>query len=273
MWRAIARTSSCVVLLLGLVSRAPAQSLPLPETSSSQPEAQSPATLPTPEETISGKQLFINIAKDQKPIWLFPVRAAQGKHWKPALAFVVGTAALVALDPHDTPYFRRTSSFVDFNKVFSGRNTLVGTAIFPISLYIAGLARKDSYAQNTALLAGEAVANAQLLTLVMKNVDRRLRPSVVPPNGDFAHTWFKAKTSFISGGQSFPSGHAITAFSIATVFADRYRRHRWVQWVAYSLAGVVGCSRVTLQAHFPSDVVAGAILGFVISRDVVLRPR
>jgi membrane-associated phospholipid phosphatase len=37
------------------------------------------------------------------------------------------------------------------------------------------------------------------------------------------------------------------------------------------LAGLVGFSRVPLQSHFPSDVFAGAVLGYTISRYVVLR--
>jgi membrane-associated phospholipid phosphatase len=226
------------------------------------------------ERAISWKLLLPNLLHDQKPIWLFPVRAAQGKHVKPALAFVLATAGLVALDPHDTPYFRRTDSFHGFNRVASGRNAALANAIFPLSFYAVGLAREDKYAQNTALLAGEAVADAQLLTFIMKNVDRRLRPIEVPPDGDFSHTWFKSHGRVISGRGSFPSGHTITAFSVATIFAERYgRRHRWVPWVAYPLAGLVGFSRVSLQSHFPSDVFAGAVLGYSISRFVVLQQK
>jgi membrane-associated phospholipid phosphatase len=68
-----------------------------------------------------------------------------------------------------------------------------------------------------------------------------------------------------------PSGHTIAAFSIATVFARRYGNHRWVPFVAYGLAGVVGFSRMTLSAHFASDVFMGAALGYSISRFAVLR--
>lgn len=222
------------------------------------------------ERKTSWKLLFPNAIRDQKPIWLFPVRAGQGKHIKPALAFVLATAGLAALDPHDTPYFRRTDTFRDFNRVFSARNTSLVNAIFPLSFYAVGLARKDKYAQNTALLAGEAVLDAQLLTVVMKNVDRRRRPVETPADGDFSHTWFKSHGRVISGRGSFPSGHTITAFAVATIFAERYKRHRWVPWVAYPLAGLIGFSRVSLQSHFPSDVFAGAVLGYSISRYVVL---
>ena len=70
---------------------------------------------------------------------------------------------------------------------------------------------------------------------------------------------------------SFPSGHAIGAFAIATVVAERYHERRWVPWVAYKLAGAVGFSRVTLQEHFPSDIFAGAFLGFLIAHYDVLQ--
>ncbi len=212
------------------------------------------------------------IVRDQRPIWLFPVRAAQGHHWKPALGATLVTAGLVALDPHDTPTFRRTDSFQDFNRVVSGRNTTFAMAAVPLATYIVGRVRNDSFACRTALLAGEALVDSKILTLGMKVASRRLRPSDIPSSGDFGRTWFKSNRSF-GLKSSFPSGHTIAAFSIATVFAERYRRHRWVPWVAYGAASLVGFSRLTLQSHFPSDIFAGAVLGYSISHFVVLRPR
>ncbi len=169
------------------------------------------------------------------------------------------------------PYFRRTTSWNGFNNIFSGKNTELASAAVPLSFYVVGLARGDRYAQQTSLLAGEAVADSEILTSVMKDIGRRLLPRDVPPYGDFSHTWFKAHVTLLKGVSSFPSGHAIGAFSVATVFANRYRQHRWVPWVAYGLAGLVGFSRIPLQAHFPSDVFAGAVLGYTISHYVVLR--
>jgi membrane-associated phospholipid phosphatase len=207
----------------------------------------------------------------EEQIWKFPWEVAHGHHWKPALAFTLATAGLVELDPHDDPYFRRTQASSGFNRTFSSFNTGLGEGLFPAAFFMVGLKRKDRYAEKTALLAGEAIADSEIVSEIMKNIDRRLRPRQIPPNGNFADTWFKAGGGILINRGSFPSGHAIGTFSMATVIAERYRQHRWVPWVAYGLASLVGFSRITLQAHFPSDIFAGAVLGYAISHYVVLR--
>jgi membrane-associated phospholipid phosphatase len=182
------------------------------------------------------------------------------------------TSALVSLDPHDTPYFRRTRAFNGFNRVLNGRNASIGMAAFPAGFYAASLLRKDSYAQQTFLLAGEAVIDSEIVTTALKDIDGRLRPAEILPNGNFEDTWFADKTAAWRGRGSFPSGHMVAAISIATTFADRYPKPAWRRWVAFGLAGLVGFSRITTQAHFPSDVLAGAVLGYSIAHFVVLRP-
>ncbi len=105
---------------------------------------------------------------------------------------------------------------------------------------------------------------------MLKEATNRRRPSGVPPDGNYWDTWFEnGKLQSNQGG--FPSGHTIAAFSVATVVARRYRNHKWVPYVAYGLAGAVGFSRVSLNAHFVSDVFASAVLGYSISRFAVLR--
>jgi membrane-associated phospholipid phosphatase len=86
-----------------------------------------------------------------------------------------------------------------------------------------------------------------------------------------ADSWFSGKGNWYRGNGSFPSGHTIAAFSIATVIARRYPHQRWVPYVAYGLAGMVGFSRLTLLSHFPSDVFVGGALGYAIGRFAVLR--
>lgn len=230
-------------------------------------------TTPAPQtRQMSWKKLVPNVLHDQKPIWLFPVKVAEGQHLLPVSSFLLVTSGLVALDPHDTPYFRRTQSFSDFNRVLSGRNASLGMAAFPAGFYIASLIRKNSYDQQSVLLAGEAVIDSELVTTVAKDIDGRLRPSAIPPNGNFEDTWFANKTAAWRGRGSFPSGHMIAAMAIATTFADRYPNPRWHRWVAFGLAALVGFSRITTQAHFPSDVFAGAVLGYSITHFVALRP-
>jgi membrane-associated phospholipid phosphatase len=245
--------------------------LPVPE-----PEASlyTPVTQPSPERQISWRRLVPNMVQDQKQIWLFPVSLAHGHHLLPVLAVAGVTAGFMAIDEHNAKYFRNTQTFAGFNKVFSGSNSSLGMEIFPAAFYAIGLARKDTYAQHTVLLAGEAVLDSEILTAVIKDVDRRFRPASVPPGGDFSHSWFQeTRGSYLGGVGSFPSGHAIAAFSVATVFAKRYPNPRWHVWLAYGLASLVGFSRLSLQSHFSSDVFAGAALGFSIAHYVVLRPR
>jgi hypothetical protein len=255
-----------VVSLLAGLSQAQPQSI----------EADPDPVTSAPETPISPKQLVQRLGADQKRIWLFPVAVAHGKAWKPTLAVAGITAGLIALDPTDTPLFQKTSyqqnsAVHGISHVLSGTNTGLLIAAVPISFYLAGLAHKDSYSSNTALLAGEAVVNAEIITIVMKDIDRRMTPREIGPNGDFSDSWFRTQNRSAGGFGSFPSGHTITAFSVATVFAERYRTHRWVPWVAYGLAGVVGLSRLNAQAHFPSDIFLGAALGYSISHFAVLR--
>jgi membrane-associated phospholipid phosphatase len=220
---------------------------------------------------VSWIRMAPNLASDQKRMWLAPARMASGGRWLAAAGVLSATAALIATDTRTASYFRRTDAFHGFNSAFSGKSTVVGIAAAPVLLYAAGIIRRDGHARNTALLAGEAVAGAEILTTVLKDIDRRRRPAEYAPGADFGGSWFHAKGSWVRGIGSFPSGHAIAAFAVATVISRRYPRRRWVPYVAYGLAGVVGFSRITLNSHYPSDVFMGAALGYSISRFVVLR--
>jgi membrane-associated phospholipid phosphatase len=225
------------------------------------------------ERDVSCQTLPRNFLQDQKDIWLFPLQLAKGRQWLPAAAVTGVTAALIVADPHDTPYFRRTARFETFNHTFSGRITSAEIAIVPAAFLVVGHFRHDSYAEKTALLAGEAYADSAIVDIVMKIASRRLRPSDIPPSGPLSDTFFHSTVSTTGINTSFPSGHAAAAFAVATVVSHRYRQHRWVPWAAYGMATVISFSRVTNQAHFPSDVFLGAALGFSISEFAVLRTR
>jgi membrane-associated phospholipid phosphatase len=239
------------------------------------PDAQSPfSNQPSRQDydrPVSWKLVVPNILADQKAIWLSPTKVAEDHNWIPALSIAGATAGLFTLDPYEGRYFHTTSTFQGFNGVFTSNATALASIIAPVSLYAIGLARRDTKMQHTALLAGEAVADAEILTTVLKDIDQRARPVTFTPHSNYWDSWFESKGSELRGAGSFPSGHTIAAFSIAAVVAHRYRTHRWVPYVAYGMAGMVGFSRLSLSAHFASDVFVGAVLGYSISRFAVLR--
>jgi membrane-associated phospholipid phosphatase len=223
------------------------------------------------ERPVSWKLLLPNLLQDQERIWSFPGRLVRGHDWIGTAAVLGTTAGLVGLDPAEAAYFHRTSAFHGFNNVFTGNATEIGTIVAPLSLYGIGLIRGDSKMKRTALLAGEAVADVEILTTVLKDATKRVRPIAVPDKGNFSDTWFDSSGSFLRGKGSFPSGHTIAAFAVATVVARRYGNHRWVPYAAYGLAAAVGLSRLSLSSHFASDVFLGGALGYSISRFTVLR--
>jgi membrane-associated phospholipid phosphatase len=239
------------------------------------PSAQSP--LPNQQSRddydrpVSWKLIAPNVLSDQKAIWLSPAKIYKDHNWVPALSVAGAAAALVILDPNEGRYFHGTSAFQGFNQVFTSNATGLGVVIAPLSLYAVGLARRDTKMQHTALLAGEAFLDAEIVTTVLKDIDRRVRPIEFRPHSNYWDSWFESKGSLLRGNGSFPSGHAIAAFSIATVVAHRYRNHRWIPYAAYGMAGLVGFSRLSSSSHFTSDVFVGAVLGYSISRFAVLR--
>lgn len=219
---------------------------------------------------VSLARIIPNIVEDQQRIWLFPKSVFQDQTWKPVTLFLVILGGLILVDPYDPGFFRHTHFFYGFNTVVSGWNAAAGMWVVTIAILGIGLLRGDRYMRNTAFYIFEAVVDSEILTQALKGIDRRVRPQDVSAYNHFLDSWFRDKGHWYSGPGSFPSGHMIAAMSIATVFALRYSNHRWVPWTAYGLAVVVGCSRITLLSHFPSDVFAGGVFGYAISRYVVL---
>ena len=93
-----------------------------------------------------------------------------------------------------------------------------------------------------------------LISTLAKRFIGRGRPSHFDDTGLFGMHWNWTDWTY----QSFPSGHATTAFALAAVVG--FISARWF-YPALALASVIGLSRVTEGVHYPSDVVAGALLG------------
>ncbi|RMH02644.1 MAG: phosphatase PAP2 family protein [Nitrospirae bacterium] len=100
-----------------------------------------------------------------------------------------------------------------------------------------------------------AHALAGVMTQFLKHAIGRPRPR-------FTHRdiW-QFGPSLQSGLDAFPSGHASASFAVAAVLSRHVPQGSWL-W--YGLAGFVAISRVIRGSHFPTDVLAGALLGFVV---------
>src|SRR5437879_3427569 len=99
----------------------PGQTPPADSQTSAPTQAPVPASIPQPLATtdrpVSWKLLIPNLISDQKRIWTFPARLVQGQSWIPTAAVLGTTAGLVTLDPVESGYFRRTSTFHRFNTI------------------------------------------------------------------------------------------------------------------------------------------------------------
>ncbi|MDX1373017.1 MAG: phosphatase PAP2 family protein [Nitrososphaeraceae archaeon] len=64
-----------------------------------------------------------------------------------------------------------------------------------------------------------------------------------------------------SGSFSFPSNHALNNFAAATFLSRFYPAYKWIFFVT---AFLISISRIYLGLHYPSDILGGAIIGFII---------
>jgi len=136
---------------------------------------------------------------------------------------------------------------------------IVALGAIPASTYLWSLFNYAPQARETGLLAGEALANSLAVNQVFKFVSRRDRPLVNNAKGNFFSSSFS--------DSSFPSNHAVAAWSMAAVVGDEYPG--WLPRAAvYGLAATVSVSRVLAEQHFPSDVLVGSATGWLIGHYV-----
>lgn len=143
------------------------------------------------------------------------------------------------------------------------------------SIGIYSFLAKNVKLQTTTLLASQAYITGMLVEGTIKFLSGRTRPSYYDPSGE-AEPTFKGpfgNTSHDFNGDrsnsSFPSGHATVAFAAATVYSMEYRKTIWVPIVAYSAASLISLSRITENKHWTTDVLVGAMLGYLTGRHIV----
>jgi len=138
----------------------------------------------------------------------------------------------------------------------------------PMTFSMAGLVDwvSDWWRQRNQLT--EIGVRGLLAQLGITAATQLLKHLIGRPRPRFAHSdEFSLGPSLATGFDSFPSGHAANAFGAATVLAWFFPA---VRVPLYLVAGLVAVSRVLRGSHFPTDVLAGAVLGVVIGSAVVV---
>lgn len=149
-----------------------------------------------------------------------------------------------------SPFLNSVTGSVEFLGLGKTQTYMVaGTAV------TAFLLRKEQLKKLVIIWTGSLLLNS-IVTDELKRTFQRHRPNSDEVYNDF--DWRNGP----GVNTSFPSAHTSNAFTTATAFATVYKDKKWIPFIAYSLAGLVGVSRVYHNAHWASDVLTGAAVGF-----------
>lgn len=121
----------------------------------------------------------------------------------------------------------------------------------PILIYTLGMINNDSVAKQKALFIGETFLASAFITVVSKKIIKTDRPY---------DTYPMVQPVVSEASYSMPSGHTSTAFATATSLSLAYPKW-YVVAPSFVWAGAIGYSRMHLGVHYPSDVLAGALVG------------
>jgi membrane-associated phospholipid phosphatase len=140
-----------------------------------------------------------------------------------------------------------------------------------VALIIATAAALDPRGWRVIPRLATATYGAGLVACGLKLLVARLRPRVAELSGTVSDTfvaWLPLAhrdslgREYGYGLQSFPSGHAATAVGLAVALATLYPRGRWL-FATFAL--LAGLQRIDAEAHFCSDVLAGAAIGCLVA--------
>lgn len=226
------------------------------------------------DRVLTLKEAGRDFLRDTGKIWTSPLRI-KSKHVGPIVTFAAATTFLMAADENIRDavqgYVGKHRWVGDVGPVVTEMGSLGGLAAAGV-FFSAGLIFRDERARDTGYLAASAIAQTFLVDGFIKGVTGRRRPFFADGEDHWSgpEGFFKRFDKDGEGAySSFPSGHSASAFTLATVVALQYRDHPWVPVLAYTIASGVGLSRMTMDRHWASDVVVGAVIGHLVARLVV----
>jgi membrane-associated phospholipid phosphatase len=153
-----------------------------------------------------------------------------------------------------------TDRVARFAKPFGdGRYTIPVMA----ALYCGGHLFGSERAKRTALMGVESFVITGIFTEAIKHISHKHRPA----SGDLENILWDGP-GLTRANLSFPSGHAASAFAVATVVATQYRETVIVPPLAYGAAAMCAYSRLNDNAHWMSDVLLGSAIGYFTAKAV-----
>lgn len=217
------------------------------------PDAPQPSNAPTVRNTPR------NLLKDQEAIWTSPARLNASNALGPVV-LVLATSLAITTDHQVMSSSKLDNKSLNDHAVTASTGLTGGFIALPAILYGMGHLKHDDHAIATGILGGEAMVDGYAVNEVFKLVSRRERPNVDNARGKF----FQSSTGLDS---SFASNHATVAWASAAVVATEYDGPL-TKITAYGLATGVSLTRVLGRQHFPSDVLVGSAVGWMIGRYV-----
>ena len=225
----------------------------------------SPAPTPSPTPNASAnasleRRFLKNIAKDQSAIWTSPLHLhSKDAGWLIPSGAV--SAALIATDARTAGALDNNSARLNFSRNLSRFGSGYAVGGTAAAFYLIGKTTKNRRAAETGILAAEALIDATIVTQTLKFATQRPRPLAKDGRG-----------RFFTGGNSFPSGHSSSIWSLAAVIDGEYGKKRpLVRYGVYGLAAAVSVSRFTGRNHFLSDILVGGAIGWGIGHFVYLK--
>jgi membrane-associated phospholipid phosphatase len=239
----------CVFILLGVFFFSPSQYILFAEISSD-------------DEDKLNTEFLLNFGDDFVDVLASP------KNWKGEdflrLSAVLGAGLLLYSVDQDTQQWaqdhRSSSSEDSFKTIGQLGNGFVLIGLIT-ALYVSGEVSDNNSLRKTALLSLESWLTSGIIVRGLKSVVGRARPWT----GESSHSFhpFSTRSRFAS----FPSGHASSAFAVATVIADQSKKV-YIDILAYSLATMAAFSRIHLDKHWASDILVGSAIGYFVAKKI-----
>lgn len=257
--RATAHISLLPAIVLAVLFAVPTASFGQTSQADSTDQPQATPSPSPPAASSLEREFFVNILRDQRAIWLSPFKLEKSDaKWLVPLG--VSTAILIATDSRTSAELVEhgdNPTRLDISANVSRLGEFYTTGATVAAFYFVGRASHNARARETGLLGAEALIDAGIVSTVLKLATQRPRPFVGNGHGEF-----------FTGGNSFPSGHAASAWTLAAIVASEYHDRPLVKWGVYGLATAVSLSRYTGRNHFLSDVLVGSAIGYGIGRFV-----